>query len=128
MIGLLDTHTFLWWDEQPAKLSARVRALCQDPKTRLVLSVVSLWEIVIKAQLGKLVLADPLSVMVAREQRMNNLKILPVRLKHVLGMQYLPPIHKDPFDRLLIAQAQVEGAVLLSADAVLSQYPVQVAW
>jgi PIN domain nuclease of toxin-antitoxin system len=127
MKGLLDTHTFIWWDSDPAKLSAKALAFLRDPANTVLLSVVSVWEILIKLQLGKLTLTTPLATIVAQQQA-NGIKILPVTLDHVLAVGNLPTPHKDPFDRLLVAQANVEGAVLLSADAIFSRYPVNVLW
>ncbi len=128
MNTLLDTHTFLWWANEPERLSARVRALLENPETTLLLSVVSLWEIQIKVQSGKLKLTIPLKTLVETQQRTNRVQILPVTLAHILALDDLPLHHKDPFDRLLIAQAIVENAVLASVDAVFGQYPVNVVW
>ncbi len=125
---LLDTHTFIWWDSEPAKLSPRVRALCQDRQSILLLSAVSVWEIQIKLQLGKLRLALPLKEIIEGQQRINNVEILPITLAHVLALENLPAHHKDPFDRLLVAQALVEEAVLVSADPNIARYAVQVVW
>ena len=124
---LLDTHTFIWWDSDPARLSSVALAALRDPANRVWLSVVSVWEILIKAQLGKLSVRLPLPDIVAQQQA-NGLQVLPVTLPHSLALDGLPPIHKDPFDRLLIAQAVVEGAELVSADRVFSQYPVRLLW
>lgn len=125
---LLDTHTFLWLDTAPAKLSPTVRALCQDPNARLFLSVVSIWEIIIKAALGKLTLRTPLRTILADQARINGLQILPVTLDHVLAVEGLPLHHSDPFDRLLIAQAIAEGFTVVSADHVFSRYPASLVW
>lgn len=89
--------------------------------------MVSVWELIIKQQLGKLTLRAPLRTILA-DQQANGVRILEVTLNHVLAVESLSSYHKDPFDRLLIAQAQSEGAVLLSADAIFAQYPVQVLW
>jgi len=124
---LLDTHTFIWWDSEPSKLSAQVLALLQDPATTVLLSVVSVWEMLIKHQLGKLALRMPLATLVAQQQA-NGIQILPITLDHVLAVESLPTPHKDPFDRLLVAQANVEGTVLLTTDSVFAQYPVNVLW
>jgi PIN domain nuclease of toxin-antitoxin system len=124
---LLDTHTFVWWDSDPARLSAVALAALRDPANTVWLSVVSVWEILIKAQLGKLSVRLPLPDIVAQQQA-NGLQVLPVTLPHSLTLEGLPPIHKDPFDRLLIAQAIVEGAQLVSADHVFVQYPVRLLW
>jgi PIN domain nuclease of toxin-antitoxin system len=127
MKGILDTHAFVWWDSSPAQLSAAALAFIQDPANTLLLSVVSIWELVIKQQLGKAILAAPLPTILARQQG-NGIQIFPVSLDDVLAVENLPSVHKDPFDRLLIAQANVQGAALLSADARLAQYPVKLVW
>jgi PIN domain nuclease of toxin-antitoxin system len=124
---LLDTHTFIWWDSEPARLSPRALALCQDQANTLLFSVASGWEMQIKLQLGKLRLNLPLADVIATQQQANGVQVLPITLPHVLALSSLPTAHKDPFDRL-IAQANVEGAVLLSGDLVFSQYPVSVVW
>jgi PIN domain nuclease of toxin-antitoxin system len=124
---LLDTHAFIWWDSDPAKLSAVALAALRDPANTVWLSTVSVWEMVIKAQLGKLSLRLPLPDIVAQPQA-NGLQVLPMSLPHVLASEGLPPVHRDPFDRLLIAQAMVEGAELVSADQVFVQYPVRLLW
>lgn len=125
---LLDTHTFIWWDSEPAKLSPQVLALCQDRTNSLLLSVASVWEMQIKLQLGKLKLDLPLAEIIESQQQRNNIEILPVLLTHVLALQSLPAHHKDPFDRLLIAQANVEEAALASSDPVFAKYAVNVLW
>ena len=102
-------------------------AALRDPANTVWLSVVSVWEIVIKAQLGKLNLRLPLPHIVTHQQA-NGLQVLPVTLPHVLAVEGLPPVHKDPFDRLLVAQAVVEGVELVSADPVFAQYPVRSLW
>jgi PIN domain nuclease of toxin-antitoxin system len=125
---LLDTHTFIWWDSEPARLSPQALALCQDRQNVLLLSVVSIWEMQIKLHLGKLRLALPLKEIIETQQQTNNIEILPVTLAHVLALENLPVHHKDPFDRLLVAQAMVEGAVLVSGDPNIAKYAVQVVW
>lgn len=125
---LLDTHIFIWWDSEPAKLSPQVLALCQDRTNTVLLSVASVWEMQIKLQLGKLKLTLPLAEIIESQQQRNNIEILPVLLTHVLALQSLPAHHKDPFDRLLIAQANVEEAVLASSDPVFAKYAVNVLW
>ncbi len=125
---LLDTHTFIWWESQQTKLSANALRLCKDPSHILVLSVASVWEMQIKLQLGKLTLTLPLSEIITMQQETNRLEILPVNLDHILALEGLSLYHKDPFDRLLAVQANVEGAILLSCDPIFSQYPVNVVW
>ena len=125
---LFDTHAFIWWDSAPANLPASVLALCQDPANILLLSVVSAWEMQIKSHLGKLKFASPLGEIIAGQQQANNIEILPITLDHVLNLETLPDHHKDPFDRLLVAQAMVEGLPLVSADAVLDAYGIVRLW
>jgi PIN domain nuclease of toxin-antitoxin system len=125
---LLDTHTFIWWDSEPAKLSPQILTLCQERTNSLLLSVASVWEMQIKLQLGKLKLILPLADIIESQQQGNNIEILPVLLQHVLALQSLPAHHKDPFDRLLIAQANVEEAILVSSDPIFAQYVVNVVW
>jgi PIN domain nuclease of toxin-antitoxin system len=124
---LLDTHAFIWWDSDPAQLSAPALAALRDPANEVWLSVVSVWEMVIKAQLGKLTLRVPLADIVSQQQA-NGLQVLSVTLAHTLAVEALPAIHKDPFDRLLISQANAEGAELVSSDPLVRQYPVRILW
>lgn len=125
---LLDTHTFLWLDSAPEKLSHTALAACEDPANQLYLSVVSAWEIQIKQQIGRLQLDVPLDQMIQAQQSVNGLSILPVELHHVYTLGELPLHHNDPFDRLLIAQARAEQAWLVSADSQFAPYPVPVIW
>ena len=125
---LLDNHTFIWWDSNPDKLSPKALALCEDPANIVLLSVASAWEMQIKAQLGKLRLALPLAEIIASQQQAHNIEVLQVSLAHVLSLEELPAHHKDPFDRLLISQAMVEGAALISHDMIFEQYPIDVQW
>jgi len=122
---LIDTHIFLWWDTEPVQLSASARVLCADPANTLVLNTVSAWEMQIKQQIGKLSLRLPLAELIQSQQQTNGLQILPVTLPHVLALEQLPAHHKDPFDRLLIAQANAEGISLLSADPLFERYDVR---
>jgi PIN domain nuclease of toxin-antitoxin system len=125
---LLDTHAFIWWDSEPKKLLPNGLALCRDRANELWLSVVSIWEMQIKLQLGKLQLSTPLAKVIESQQQINGLQVLPITLAHVLALEQLPLHHKDPFDRLLIAQANVEGAVLISHDPIFAKYAVEVVW
>ena len=124
---LLDTHAFIWWDSDPARLSATALAALRDPANDVWFSVASIWEMVVKAGLGKLTLRLPLADIV-RQQQANGLRVLPIHLAHIFAIEGLPAIHKDPFDRALVAQANVEGAELVSADPAVRQYPVRVLW
>lgn len=125
---LLDTHTFIWWASEPDKLSRKALSACENLENTLILSVVSAWEIQVKKQLGKLSLDMPLEELIKNQQDSNNLKILPIVLKHVFTLSSLPAIHNDPFDRLLIAQANLEGLTLMTRDKTISAYPVSTLW
>lgn len=123
---LLDTQIFIWWDSESKNLPASILELCQDEANSLVLSVASVWEMQIKAQLGKLDLDRPLDQIVHEQERTNRIEILSIKADHVFGLQQLPHHHKDPFDRLLIAQAIVEDLPVLSVDPLFVQYPILV--
>lgn len=125
---LLDTHAFIWWAIEPEKLSLKTKVLCEDGTNDLLLSVASVWEMQIKIQLGKLKLSLPLRELVESQQQVNGLQVLTIELVHVLALDSLTAHHKDPFDRLLIAQAIVEDAFLISKDRVFSDYPVKLLW
>lgn len=125
---LLDTHAFIWWDSNPDKLSPRALTLCQDRRNTLIVSVASLWEMQIKAQLGKLKLNIPMSELVKNQKETNEMQVLTISLEHILELGNLPAMHNDPFDRLLIAQAKVENAMIVSTDSIFAQYPVTVVW
>lgn len=125
---LLDTHTFIWWDSEPERLSPAAMALCADRANELILSAASLWEMQIKRQLGKLSLRLPLAQIVTHQQTTNGVGVLPVTEAHVFALEGLPTPHRDPFDRLLVAQAISEGAALVTVDPVFAAYPVEVHW
>ena len=109
------------------RLSPAATAFIRDQSNTLLLSNVSVWEIVIKQNLGKLTLHQPLETIVADQQR-NGVAVLPIQVEHVLALQRLQPIHRDPFDRLIIAQAIQEGAVIITSDRQFEHYPVNVIW
>lgn len=125
---LFDTHTFLWWNDTSQALPARVLAACQDTRNNLYLSVVSVWEIQIKQQIGKLHLQTPIVKIIEEQSKVNRLRILPIRLEHALAIDQLPLLHRDPFDRLLMAQTITENLTLLSGDHLLQQYGVRILW
>ena len=122
---LLDTHIFLWWADNPEKLSQAALSALQDEANELLLSVASVWEMQIKIQLRKLKLSRPLKHLIKNQQETNQLNLLPVELKHVLALDALPFHHKDPFDRLLMAQSIEEELTLVSADSQFSAYSVR---
>ena len=119
---LLDTHLLLWTFYEPERLSPQARSLIQSRKNELLFSTASLWEIGIKRGLKKKGFqVDPR--VLRRTLIDNDYEELPVLGQHAVAIDILPPIHKDPFDRILIAQAMVEGITLLTADAVIAKYP-----
>ena len=128
MIVLLDTHTFIWFDSEPAKLSPRAVQLLTDPNNQVFLSVASVWELVIKVASGKLTLRDEVRTIVEGQVTQNAVDLLDIRVDHALAVGTLPDVHKDPFDRILAAQALVESAVLLTRDPVFTRYPIQSDW
>ncbi|RME47267.1 MAG: type II toxin-antitoxin system VapC family toxin [Caldilineae bacterium] len=125
---LLDTHTFLWWIDDDPRLSPRAREVIGDGGNVVYLSAASGWEMAIKARLGKLQLPGALSSFIADQLIANAFDSLPVQMSHALHVYTLPPHHRDPFDRLLVAQAQVEDIPLLTADPQIGRYAVQVIW
>lgn len=125
---LLDTHVFLWWITDDPRLSKQAREIISDGKNLLFFSAASGWEIAIKAKLGKLSVPDNLEAFIIEQLAENAITPLPVRLSHALHVYNLPVHHRDPFDRILIAQAQVEDLPILTGDPAIAQYPVEVIW
>jgi PIN domain nuclease of toxin-antitoxin system len=125
---LLDTCTFLWLATDDAQLSARCRELFVDPTNELYLSPVSAWEIAVKNSLGRLPLPAPPSTYIPDARHRNGILTLPLSEEAMLQITKLPSHHRDPFDRMLICQALIEGLVILTPDSLISQYPVRVAW
>jgi PIN domain nuclease of toxin-antitoxin system len=125
---LLDTHTFIWIDDDPSRLSERATAVVQDKRNIILLSYASVWEMQIKAQLGKLTFSSPLRQKIQEQQQNNGLTLLPIELRHIFALDRLPAHHRDPFDRLLIAQANIEHLPIISHDPVFSHYPVRAVW
>lgn len=119
---LLDTHLLLWAAGSPEQLSTAARTLLEDPHNELLFSAASLWEIAIKRGLGR---SDfQVDARVLRRGLLDNgYQELAITNAHAVSINSLPPIHKDPFDRILVAQATVEGITLLTADALVAQYP-----
>lgn len=119
---LLDTHLLLWAAGEPDKLSARARTLMEDPDNVLVFSAASLWEITIKTGLGRADFqVDP--HLLRRGLIENGYEELPITSQHALAVGHLPDVHRDPFDRILVAQAMVEGLLLLTRDPLVKAYP-----
>ena len=125
---LLDTHTFLWFISGDSRLGAQAKALVADFSNEVVISVVSLWEIAIKVSLGKLTLARPFDDLIAEQLELHEITWLAIELEHLTAVISLPLHHRDPFDRLIAAQASVEGLPLVSKDRVFQKYQIQVIW
>lgn len=125
---LLDTHTFLWFVLNDPQLSAAATALIADPANRIEISPASYWEIAIKIRIGKYTLPDTLDVFVERELAANDFRILHIEPRHTAPLTTLPFHHRDPFDRLLVAQAMTEKIPIVSADPVLDAYPIKRLW
>jgi PIN domain nuclease of toxin-antitoxin system len=125
---LLDTGVWLWSVGEPTRISSKAREVIVDTKEDVFLSAVTSWEVAIKAGSGKLRLPEPPDLYVPRRMASQGLRPLAVSHRHALAVFALPDHHRDPFDRLLIAQAQVENMTLITADRMVERYPVQVLW
>ena len=123
---LLDTSTFLWWVSDVDRLSDRARQAIEDPRNDVLISVASAWEIAIKAERGRLNLPLGAERYVPDLLRRFGFEALDVKLPHALHAGALPPHHRDPFDRLLVAQAQLEDMPLVTADPVIAMYDLDV--
>jgi PIN domain nuclease of toxin-antitoxin system len=125
---LLDTHVFLWWIANSELLSKQARSLIDDGTNELFFSAASGWEIAIKAGLGKLRLPDNPERFIAEQLTANAIQPLPIHLSHALRVYSLPEHHRDPFDRMLVAQSQLENLVIMTGDPWIAAYDVQVVW
>jgi PIN domain nuclease of toxin-antitoxin system len=124
---LLDTNAFIWWDSNSAKLSRIAYQAIMDPLNERWFSTATIWEMQVKSSIGKLSLRSALDQIIA-DQLNHAFLELPIQTRHVLRLNLLPAIHRDPFDRILAAQSISEGMVLVTADAVFAKYPVKVLW
>lgn len=125
---LLDTHALLWWLAGDSSLSAHARQIIADPANQIFVSAASAWEVATKYRIGKLPGAGPLGVDFAREVRQQGFESLPISLEHAQVAGSLVGDHRDPFDRMLIAQAREEKMALVSNDAVFDAFDVQRVW
>ena len=125
---LLDTHCWLWYLLEPERLNPGAREILRDPENEIFFSAASAWEIVIKYDLGRLTLPVPPSDYIPDRLTELGHRILPIRLDHVLRVGGLPAHHKDPFDRVLLAQSQVESLPLMTGDSVFTAYEANILW
>ncbi len=126
MTVLLDTHVWLWMLAAPRRLRTAARELVEDANTTLLLSAASTWEIAIKYALGRLPIPEPPERYVPERMRTSGVDGLPIEHSHTLRVSALEPHHRDPFDRLLIAQSQLERVPLLTADPIFARYDVEI--
>jgi PIN domain nuclease of toxin-antitoxin system len=127
MRALLDTHTFLWAIAEDSRLSRRAQQVFTGPN-ELWFSVASLWEILIKVRAGKLSLPKPTGPYVVKELAHNRIEVLPVKLDHVLRLESVAIHHRDPFDRILIAQSLEESLPIVTTDPLFQKYPIELIW
>jgi PIN domain nuclease of toxin-antitoxin system len=125
---LLDTHALIWFLEGDERLSGRARETIAQDDNEVLVSIVSLWEMSIKHSLGKLELGQPFADLIPKQLEANAFGVLGVELTHVIELGTLPYHHRDPFDRLMIAQARVEGLPVVSDDRAFDAYGVQRVW
>ena len=125
---LLDTAVFIWLVDGDARLSAQARELIVDPSNEVYLSAASAWEIAIKYSVGRLLLRVPPDEYVTGQRRLHRIEALPVGEQAALQVHKLPAFHRDPFDRIIIAQAIVEGLAVVTPDPQIRQYPVRLEW
>ena len=118
---LLDTHVLLWWLDDPSLIAADARELIADPRRPVFVSAAAAWEITIKRQLGKLEAPDDLEDVLKRERFQH----LPIAIRHAVAVAELPPIHADPFDRIQVAQARLEGLTIITRDGRIPRYDVR---
>lgn len=125
---LLDTHAFLWFIEGNTKLSRKARSLIEEDENEKLVSMASLLEIAIKTSLGKLLLDQPFEDFIAGQLQRNDFHLFPLTTVHAVGLSRLPFHHRDPFDRMIIAQSLVENISVLSSDAAFDNYGIQRIW
>jgi len=128
MRALLDTHTFLWWNMDDPRLSEKASDFIADGSNEIFFSAASAWEIAIKAARGRLILPEPPQTYIAKRISLHHFSPLAVQVIHAVKVYELPEHHRDPFDRLLIAQCQLEGLPILTDDPNIARYPLTVIW
>ena len=125
---LLDTHAFLWWVDDAPQLGAAARKAIGDASNECYLSIASCWEMAIKSSLAKLRLAKPVERFISEQVAANSFSLLNIEVHHLAKVEKMPFHHRDPFDRLLIAQALTEKLTILTADGAFAEYGVKVLW
>jgi PIN domain nuclease of toxin-antitoxin system len=125
---LLDAHAFLWWVQEDDRLPRSTSRLIADPSSQVSISAVTVWELVIKERLGRLRLDGPAVELFPFAIERDGFAVLPVEMRHALGIASLPLIHGDPFDRMLVAQAIEDSLTLVTGDRTLQAYPVDYVW
>lgn len=125
---LADSHAFLWFSQGDSSLSYFAKLILEDPANLIYLSLASCWEIAIKAGLGKLQLEESSSIYIPSALLRSGFKLLPITLEHATDVERLPLLHRDPFDRMLVAQSLVEGIPVISIDKQLDAYGIQRVW
>jgi PIN domain nuclease of toxin-antitoxin system len=128
MKAILDTHTFLWWNANDSQLSELVRKIITDSQNQLFLSAASSWEIAIKTGRGRLTLPESPEAYIPSRMSLHRIQALPIQVSHSLRVFSLPNFHNDPFDRMLVAQSQMEGIPIISKDSSIAQYNVEIIW
>jgi PIN domain nuclease of toxin-antitoxin system len=128
MKALLDTHTFLWWDTDNPRLSSHAKEIIADKRNEIYLSAASVWEMAIKTAKGKLDLSESPAIYISHRMIEYAFQALPILLNHAAHVHELPFHHNDPFDRMLIAQSQLEALPLLTADEEILRYDVEAIW
>ena len=125
---LLDTHTFLWWITDNDSLSNRAREIIRDGRNELFLSAASGWEIAIKAGIGRLDLQEEPEKLIPEQMLLNEIQGMPVQMSHALHVHALPEHYRDPFDRILVAQSQLEEIPIITSDPRVAEYEIEVVW
>lgn len=128
MKAILDTHTFLWWNMDDPQLSSAARRFIGDGGNTLYLSAASAWEIAIKCARGRLSLPEPPQEYIPARMQTQGIQSLSIQVSHALRVFQLPDFHHDPFDRMLVAQSQMEKIPIITADAAIARYGVEIIW
>jgi len=125
---LIDTHTFLWWNTEDPLLSLHAKQILADGQNEVFLSAASVWEIFIKTAKGRLILPEPPALYISNRMNLYRFRPLAVQISHTVHVYELPPYHNDPFDRMLIAQSQLESLPLVTKDEDIQRYDLETIW